>query len=52
MKQAHTLKLQGKAYATVEAGIKAAKKSAKKTDLILIGGSTFVVGDALLLEDA
>ena len=51
MSQAHALKLQGKAYATVEAGIKAAKKSAKKTDLILIGGSTFVVGDALMLDE-
>lgn len=40
-------KLQGKAFATVEAGINAAKKAAKKTDLIFIGGSTFVVGDAL-----
>jgi dihydrofolate synthase/folylpolyglutamate synthase len=45
--QAHKLKLNGKAYKTVEAGIKAAKKASKKTDLIFIGGSTFVVGDAL-----
>lgn len=44
------LKLHGKAYPTVEAGIKAAKKAAKKTDFIFIGGSTFVVGDALLIE--
>ncbi len=43
-------KLSGKAYPTVEAGLKAARKAAKKSDLILIGGSTFVVGDALLLE--
>jgi hypothetical protein len=28
-------------------GLKAAKKVYKKGDLILIGGSTFVVGDAL-----
>lgn len=40
-------KLLGKSYPTVEDGINAAKKAAKKTDLILIGGSTFVVGDAL-----
>lgn len=49
--QALKFKLHGKAYASVEAGLKAAKKAAKKTDLILIGGSTFVVGDALLLEE-
>lgn len=41
------IKLNGKAYADVEAGLNAAKKAAKKTDLIFIGGSTFVVGDAL-----
>ncbi|PBQ33590.1 dihydrofolate synthase [Sphingobacteriaceae bacterium] len=45
--QAHKLKLKGSAYQTVEAGLKAAKKAANKTDLIFIGGSTFVVGDAL-----
>lgn len=47
MKEAYKLKLAGKAYPTVEGGFKAAKKAAKKTDLIFIGGSTFVVGDAL-----
>lgn len=52
MNQALKLKLSGKAYTTVEAGIKAAKKAAKKTDLILIGGSTFVVGDALMLQES
>ena len=30
-------------------GIESAKKSAKKNDLIFIGGSTFVVADALIL---
>lgn len=45
--EAAKLKLEGKAYPTVELGFKAAKKAAKKTDLILIGGSTFVVADAL-----
>lgn len=45
--QAHKLKLQGKAYATVEEGLKAAKKAAGKTDLIFVGGSTFVVADVL-----
>ena len=47
--KASKLKLQGKAYATVEAGLNAAKKAAKKSDLIFIGGSTFVVGDALAI---
>jgi dihydrofolate synthase / folylpolyglutamate synthase len=55
-KELHThaqkLKLQGKPFPTVEAGLKAAKKAYSKGDLIFIGGSTFVVGDALaLLED-
>ena len=45
--QAHKLKLQGKTYATVEEGLKAAKKAAGKTDLIFVGGSTFVVADVL-----
>lgn len=49
--RASKLKLKGKAYPTVEAGLKAAKKAAKKTDLIFIGGSTFVVGDALEILD-
>jgi dihydrofolate synthase/folylpolyglutamate synthase len=43
-------KLMGKTYPTVEAGLKAAKKAALKSDLIFIGGSTFVVGDALALR--
>lgn len=47
--QAAKLKLSGKAYPTVEAGINAAKKAYRKNDLIVVGGSTFVVGDALLL---
>jgi dihydrofolate synthase / folylpolyglutamate synthase len=47
--QAHKFKLEGKAYETVEAGLKAAKKAYKKEDLIFVGGSTFVVGDALAL---
>jgi dihydrofolate synthase / folylpolyglutamate synthase len=41
------MKLHGKSFPTVDAGLKEAKKRAKKSDLILIGGSTFVVGDAL-----
>jgi dihydrofolate synthase / folylpolyglutamate synthase len=47
--QAKKLKLHGSAYATVEAGLKAAKKASEKNDLIFVGGSTFVVSDALEL---
>lgn len=47
LEQAQKIKLQGKAYNTVKSAIDAAKKAYKKNDLILIGGSTFVVGDAL-----
>ncbi len=46
-KRAAAFGLKGNAYADVEKGIKVAKKTAGKTDLIFIGGSTFVVGDAL-----
>jgi dihydrofolate synthase/folylpolyglutamate synthase len=42
-------RLNGNAYATVEPGLKAAKKAYKKNDLIFIGGSTFVVADALMI---
>lgn len=45
--QAKQFKLNGAAYATVKQGISAAKKAYKKTDLIFVGGSTFVVSDAL-----
>jgi dihydrofolate synthase / folylpolyglutamate synthase len=51
MQLAHKFKLKGIAYKSVEAGLKAAKKAAKKTDLIFIGGSTFVVGDVLEILD-
>lgn len=47
LKQAESFKLKGKAFNTVEEGWLAAKKAAKKDDFILIGGSTFVVADAL-----
>lgn len=48
-KSAAAFKLNGSAYASVAEGLKAAKKAAAKSDLILIGGSTFVVADALAL---
>ncbi len=45
--KAKQCKLQGKAYATVSEGLKAAKKACKKEDVIFVGGSTFVVADLL-----
>jgi dihydrofolate synthase/folylpolyglutamate synthase len=48
-KSAAAFKLNGSAYASVAQGLQAAKKAASKSDLILIGGSTFVVADALAL---
>jgi dihydrofolate synthase / folylpolyglutamate synthase len=46
--QATKMNLQGKPFKTVDAGLNAAKKAYRKNDLIVVGGSTFVVGDALL----
>ncbi len=45
--QAAKVKLSGKSFSSVKEGIEAAKKASKRGDLIFIGGSTFVVGDAL-----
>ncbi|MDP1803345.1 MAG: folylpolyglutamate synthase/dihydrofolate synthase family protein [Bacteroidota bacterium] len=45
--KAQKIKLKGKTFPDVKTAIAAAKKAYKKNDLILIGGSTFVVGDAL-----
>ena len=39
--------LEGNSYPTVEKAVNAAKKAANTDDLIFIGGSTFVVADAL-----
>lgn len=47
LENAGKMKLTGKSYSTVKDGIEAAKKAYKKNDLIFVGGSTFVVGDAL-----
>lgn len=49
--QASSAGLRGQAYASVEAGWKAARKAAGKQDMILIGGSTFVVGEVLALSE-
>ena len=40
-------KLNGSSYPTVEDAVKASLKNASADDLIFIGGSTFVVGEAL-----
>jgi len=39
--------LEGKSYNSVEKALKSAKKTAKKDDLIFIGGSTFVVAEVI-----
>ena len=41
--------LQGKVYTTVEEAVLAAQQEAAQTDALFIGGSTFVVADALPL---
>ncbi|MBK9284392.1 MAG: bifunctional folylpolyglutamate synthase/dihydrofolate synthase [Sphingobacteriaceae bacterium] len=46
-KLAHQKKLKGDSFASVKEGLNHAKSKVKKEDLILVGGSTFVVGDAL-----
>lgn len=46
-KQAHEKSLEGETYSTVKEAIQAAKKEASTKDLIFIGGSNFVVADAL-----
>lgn len=46
--RAQKIKLKGKTFSNVKEAIEAAKRAHKKNDLILIGGSTFIVGDALL----
>jgi dihydrofolate synthase/folylpolyglutamate synthase len=45
--QAEQHKLKGELFPDVKAAVEAAKKKAKKDDLIFVGGSTFVVADAL-----
>lgn len=45
--EASKFNLKGLAYADVETAIKAAKEIAKPNDFIFIGGSTFVVAEAL-----
>jgi dihydrofolate synthase/folylpolyglutamate synthase len=47
MKQAIGIGLNGEDCKDVESAVKTAKSNASKDDLIFIGGSTFVVADAL-----
>lgn len=47
--QAEKYNLQGNVYSSVEQGVKTALETAEKNDLIFIGGSNFVVGEALVL---
>lgn len=46
-KVAERIGLFGEAYSSVKKALKAAQKKAKTTDLIYVGGSTFVVAEAL-----
>jgi len=50
-KEAAKHQLKGHAYDSVEKGLRSALKAAGKNDLVFIGGSTFVVADALALKD-
>jgi dihydrofolate synthase/folylpolyglutamate synthase len=46
-KQAAEAGLKGKTYTTVKKALLAARREAKKGDLVFVGGSTFTVADAL-----
>jgi dihydrofolate synthase/folylpolyglutamate synthase len=46
-RMANAAGLRGNSYPTVDAAINFAKKNARTNDLIFIGGSTFIVADAL-----
>ena len=48
--KASRVNLKGTSYSDVKSGISAAIASAKKNDLIFVGGSTFVVADALAVK--
>lgn len=47
--QAHSFGLQGKTHKTVKSAVQAAQKNADENDFIFIGGSNFIVADALPL---
>jgi len=47
LSEAQVVGLHGKSYSTVKDALQAAKSNAKAKDLIFVGGSTFVVAEAL-----
>lgn len=47
MNKANLLKLKGNSYTTVKQAIRDAKQHLKKNDLLFIGGSTFIVAEAV-----
>ncbi len=47
MQQAENFGLKGNLFPSVQSALKAAKKSAHPTDLIFVGGSTFVVAEVV-----
>lgn len=49
-RDARRMGLKGDVYRTVGSAVEAAQKTADKEDFIFIGGSSFVVADALLLD--
>ena len=49
MRFASEFGLKGQAYETVKLAVDAAKSNAKSQDIIYIGGSTFIVAEALLV---
>lgn len=48
--KASRVNLKGTSYSDVKSGISAAIANAKRNDLIFVGGSTFVVADALAMK--
>ncbi len=47
LRQAEHFGLEGKSFSSVQHALQAAKKSAQPTDLIFVGGSTFVVAEVV-----
>jgi len=47
LNEAQAFGLQGKSYTTVKDALQAARSNAKAKDLVFVGGSTFVVAEAL-----
>ncbi len=46
-KHAHDAGMKGKCYPSVNAALKAARENAAETDLVFVGGSTFVVAEVV-----